>query len=260
MTRTIIKATLLTSVIFTALLIISSPIVANGVLQVNTTPTLQYEIQQSAVSFTFLKPFNASFIAYRSGSDVGEANIALEALTKDNYELRYQSKLKRFFLSDKRYEKTTFSYTEGQLVPHTYDYRRTGTGSNKSLSLVFDQNNKTIAGIGDAKTPWNDELDNQLFRIDFPNQITNGIYSAHYKFINYRGQKREYTLEVIGIDNLALPYGNISAIKVLVGRESSSRLTYAWFAPSLNFNLVRLQQFKDDDEQADMQLSSFEYL
>jgi hypothetical protein len=43
-------------------------------------------------------------------------------------------------------------------------------------------------------------------------------------------------------------------------RDSKKRETFAWFAPSLNYTLVRLQQFKEGDEQGDIKLKSFDLL
>ena len=39
-----------------------------------------------------------------------------------------------------------------------------------------------------------------------------------------------------------------AAVKVKIIRENAKRETYAWFAPSLNYQLVRLQQFKEGEE------------
>lgn len=207
-----------------------------------------------------LKPFSANYVAYRSGNDVGSAHLQLVPIENNQYELIYNSKVSRFFLSDKRFEKTRFYKHGDTLVPLHYDYKRTGTGPNKSLSVTFDQASKKIQIDNEIEMDWNGELDNQLFRVDLPGKLAAGITDTHYDFINYRGEKRQYKLEVLTTDNLALPYGQITAIKVKIARESNSRVTFAWFAPSLSFNLVRLQQFKDDKEQGDIQLNSFAYL
>jgi hypothetical protein len=206
-----------------------------------------------------LKPFTANYVAFRSGNDVGSALLELKPIENNQYELVYESKVSRFFLSDKRYEKTRFINNHGKLIPLHYDYKRTGTGPNKELSVEFDQTSNKIL-IEDGQIDWNGEFDNQLFRVDFPKRLAQGESSVEYNFINYRGEKRTYKLEVVETDNLSLPYGKITAIKVLIGRESSKRVTYAWFAPSLNYNLVRLQQFKNDKEQGDIQLNTFAYL
>lgn len=216
--------------------------------------------QVSVNAYKNLKPFSANYVTFRSGNDVGSALLELKPIENNQYILTYQSKVSRFFLTDKRYEKTTFTNESGSLIPLHYDYKRTGTGPNKALSVSFDQSNQKIQIDNGNELPWNGELDNQLFRVDFPQKLAQGITSTQYNFVNYRGEKRKYSLEVVESDNLSLPYGNITAIKVLIGRESSKRVTYAWFAPSLNFNLVRLQQFKNEKEQGDMQLDSFDYL
>ena len=64
-------------------------------------------------------------------------------------------------------------------------------------------------------------------------------------------------MRVLGKETVDLPYGKIEAIKVEIVRESKSRYTLAWFAPDLNYQLVRLQQFKDGDEQGDLRLKAF---
>jgi carbamoylphosphate synthase large subunit len=46
-------------------------------------------------------------------------------------------------------------------------------------------------------------------------------------------------------------------VKVKVKRESNKRQTFAWFAPSIDFVLVRIQQFKEGEEQGDIRLSSY---
>ena len=274
MRRTASKGTQISkrTYIKTAAMICLSFVLCNNVLAFNNSPStinksmasastsVLPQVSNNTTSYTHLRPFTAKFVAYRSGNDVGNAIIELKTLTSSQFELHYESDVSRFFLSDKRFEKTIFSNTDGNLIPHNYRYKRTGTGANKALSLVFDQKQKKIQMDDGSELEWQGELDNQLFRIDFAHQLANGHTSTHYDFINYRGQKKDYTLEVISTDNLVLPYGNITAIKVLVGRDSSTRVTYAWFAPSLNYNLVRLQQFKDDHEQADLQLNSFTYL
>lgn len=207
-----------------------------------------------------LRTFEANFVAYRSGNDIGEASLKLASNKPKEYELLYQSKVSRFFLSDKRVERTSFTVNDGSLVPLNYTYERTGTGPNKSLELKFDLSKQEVIIDDKESLSWDGELENQLFRLDFPFQLSQGVKNIGYDFINYRGQKKHYELEVVETENLSLPYGQIMAIKVMIKRDSSNRLTYAWFAPALNHNLVRLQQFKDDKEQGDIQLSEFSYL
>merc|ERR1711974_337832 len=104
---------------------------------------------------------------------------------------------------------------------------------------------------------WDNEIENQIYRIDLPRKLASGETTTDYYFINYRGQKRHYGIEVVGKEKLNLPYGQLDTIKVKLVRDSKTRETFAWFAPELDYNLVRLQQFKDGDEQGDIKLRAY---
>jgi hypothetical protein len=203
-------------------------------------------------------PFVAHYDAFRHDRNIGTAELSLNSISGELYELKYSSKVSRFFLSDKRYETTVFSFIDGSITPITYDFKRKGTGPNKSLNAKFDAKSQTIILSDQDNLKWEGEFDNQLFRIDISRQLAQNRTQFEYKFLNYRGQKRDYKIEVVEKETLTLPYGIIEAIKVRVNRDSSKRQTYAWFAPSLDYVLVRLQQFKDDEEQGDIRLNTYQ--
>lgn len=209
-------------------------------------------------AFAGVSPFSSSFVAYYDGNDVGKATLKLSHVKDSEYQLSYTSKVSKFFLSDRRYETSIFRADGEQLVPISYRYKREGTGSNKSLSVDFDSGNETIVIDQETRLDWNDEMDNQLFRVDLSNKLRAGESEFTYNFINYRGQKRQYQFEVLGTDSLTLPYGQLSATKVIINRETNKRITYAWFAPDLDYSLVRLQQFKEGKEQGDIKLLAYE--
>ncbi len=229
-----------------------------GAVQAQTT--IINETSTEVIEQQTLLPFSAKYTAFRSGRDIGDAGLKLTQLADNQYQLTYYSDVSRFFLSDKRHEQTLFSQKNNNFIPQQYRYERTGTGPNKKLNVRFDYDTNKILINNQTTMDYNGELDNQLFRIDLPRKLAKGVTKTSYDFINYRGDKRHYELEVVNSESIVLPFGNIEAIKVKINRESKSRVTYAWFAPSLGYNLVRLQQFKDEKEQGDMQLSSFSYL
>ncbi|MCW8092430.1 DUF3108 domain-containing protein [Alteromonas sp. ASW11-130] len=205
-----------------------------------------------------LVPFKAEYIAYKWGDDIGKAELKLEKLSKNQYSLTYSSDVSKFFLSDKRYEHSIFTVRNNHLVPHQYYFSRTGTGADKKLKLKFvEKPERQILVNESTSQDWHKELDNQLYRIDLPRQLAAGKESLSYDFINYRAEIRNYQIDVVDKETLVLPYGKLDTIKVQIIRQSSSRETYAWFAPALDYNLVRLQQFKDNDEQGDIKLVSY---
>ncbi len=213
-----------------------------------------------------LAPFESQFEAYYDGdtNPVGYALLRFTQLPNKLWQLEYESKISKYFLTDKRTETTRYLFQPNDLAeqlaltPITYVYERTGTGSDKGLSVTFDQaKNQFFTSVPvDKKVvfPLNGYVDNQLFRIDVPYQLAMGKTQFSYQFVNSRGQARNYGMQVVNTESQALPIGVLETIKVVINRESSTRQTFAWFAPSLNYQLVRLQQFKDGAVQGDIKL------
>lgn len=209
-----------------------------------------------------LQAFKAVYKAYRNGTERGHALMQLEKLDQ-HYKLYYESNVSMFFLSDKRFETSLFKFSDGQYQQLEYHYVREGTGPDKFLDLAFDSQNKKVdkdSKDGSGEFNWQGEWDNQLYRFDLQRKIKEGITDISYDLINYRGQLKTYGFEVVGQEVLELPFGKLNTIKVRTIRASKKRETFSWFAPDLNFQLVRLQQFKKGKEQGDIQLSEYTLL
>jgi hypothetical protein len=201
--------------------------------------------------------FEAQYTVYRFGRRLGKARLSLKADEENLYRLDYYSKVSAFFLSDIRSETSFFSFENKQLQPHTYAYSRSGTGSNKNTKIDFDVE-KSEATINQAQPlDWLGQLDNQLYRLDVQLKLASGKREFIYDIINNRGQLRHYVLKVVGKEQLDLPFGMIEGIKVKILRENSTRETIAWFSPQLNYQLVKLQQFKNGNEQGEIRLKHF---
>jgi len=218
-------------------------------------------LAQETQSLPDLVPFEASYTAYKWDDDIGGASMKLESLAENQYSLTYSSDVSKFFLSDERFEHSIFFVRGHEIEPYEYHYKRTGTGPDTELDIQFTKQPEPTVQIGQKEDlPWQGELDNQLYRIDIARQLAAGNEKLSYQFINYRGEKREYGIKVMGPETLSLPYGKLKTIKVKLVRDNNSRETYAWFAPKLDYNLVRLRQFKDGDEQGDIKLNAYRHL
>ena len=202
--------------------------------------------------------FSAEYAAFRYGRELGNATLSLSKLADNQYRLDYSSSVSLFFLSDKRKESSVFSLQDQQIIPQHYRFKRTGTGSDKQTRVEFNHEKNKIVVNDKPSFPLEEQLDNQLYRLDIQAKLALGESHFDYQVINYRGELRHYQLEVVASETLDLPYGKINTIKVGFIRENSSRQTYAWFAPELNYQLVRLQQFKDGEEQGDVRLKSYQ--
>ncbi|MFT5675928.1 MAG: hypothetical protein ACI808_001864 [Paraglaciecola sp.] len=204
-----------------------------------------------------LQGYEAKFTAFRYDRALGTAELSLQALGRDKYRLTYDSKISLFFLSDKRHEMSLFSFTNETIVPYKYEYKRTGTGSDKETTVVFDSDQQQIKVNDQDPISWQQQLDNQLYRLDIQYKLAQGATEFSYDVVNNRGQLKQYQLKVVGKEQLDLPYGMLEGIKVNIIRTNSTRQTFAWFSPQLNYQLVRLQQFKDGEEQGEIQLKEY---
>lgn len=207
---------------------------------------------------TELTEFSATYRGYRNGLKIGTAKQSLTQRADGLYQLNYESHASLFILRDHREEKSVFAFTDGELVPVSYDYARTGTGKDKSLHIDFDEDTHQL--IINQATPqkWTNELDNQLYRYDFQLKLNANTPKLTYNIVNSRGEEKTYRLAIIGEETLELPYGKLSTVRAKIVRENTKRETFIWFAPELDHLMVRIQQFKNGSEQLDVQLASLE--
>jgi hypothetical protein len=204
-----------------------------------------------------LVPFTAKFTAFKYGKELGSATLKLDDLGRNKFKLSFRTKAAIFFFTDKRYETSLFSFKDDVITPYRYTYEHDGALKDNSFRAEFNSETKSILVDGETQLPWQGELDNQIYRLDLQRKLANGETEFEYTLINNRGQIRKYKIIVIGKEQLDLPYGMLEGIKVKIVRESKKRETFAWFSPELGYQLVRFQQFKDGEEQGDIQLSKY---
>jgi hypothetical protein len=140
---------------------------------------------------------------------------------------------------------------------------RTGTGSDKSFHGEFRADDKTVRNVDTGRMldiNWKDALFDEAnvteqLRID----LARGAKTFEYRLVDEKGREDEYRFRVMADSELLkLPYGEVEAIKVGRIRDNNRRQTFFWFAPELNYVMVKMQQFKEGDEQATMSLKSLE--
>ncbi len=214
-----------------------------------------------------VKPYIANYKLFRSGEEYGTAKRELFALDS-LFRLRYESSINWMIFSDERYETSEFIIDGNQVKPLKYEMERKGTGPDRSYEVVFDRENKKIVGPskrrkrkkGQEESPTSNWNENWLDPISYQQQLyidlKLGKTEFTYQFVNRKGQEHEYIFKVTGTEPLVLPYGKVEAIKVeRIYEGDSERQTIAWFAPALDYALVRIWKGKSGVEQFDIQLS-----
>ncbi|MCP4270554.1 MAG: DUF3108 domain-containing protein, partial [Gammaproteobacteria bacterium] len=65
--------------------------------------------------------------------------------------------------------------------------------------------------------------------------------------------------EIMGEEKIITPAGEFDALYVKKIHQNKSRVSFVWLAKELNYLPVRIKQFKEGKEQADMILKSVNY-
>ena len=207
-----------------------------------------------------LKPFTAH---YASTWDLGlaikgEATRQLVQLENGEWQLSLQASA----LIAKLNEQSRIRIQEDQLQPLSYQYQRKVLNRNKELSIAFDwQQGQAITTSGDRWSmpitpPLQDKLSVQLqLRKDLSHRP-----SGHFTYeVAAGGQIETFHYQVQGEEQLNLTLGQYHTIKVERLRTGTNdRETLIWFAPELNYQVVRIQQIEPDGKSYQLDLQSIE--
>jgi hypothetical protein len=228
-------------------------------------------ITNTTTSKVVLKPFIAHYQLLRAGKSHGSVERQLYVLDK-SYRLRYKSSIKWLIFTDERNESSEFIIDNHQIRSLSYKMERSGSGPDRSYQVIFDRDNQQlITGKKKRKKNQPEQVSwdqDWLDPISYQQQILLDLKQAKtrfdYRFVDRKGRAREYHFKIISEELLTLPYGNIKAIKVqrlydIKGDKKTDRQMFAWFAPELDYTLVRIWKAKSGTEQFDIQLTELKY-
>lgn len=214
-------------------------------------------------SFSEIIPaYRATYTLLHKSDPVGKAIRELSYLDENKIQYHYTTDISWLIFSDKRSETAIVNINNNQVIPLSYDYQREGTGRDKYYQWQYDLEAKTAIDIkNDEKITLNFtdglldklsyHLQNRIDLINNPNQKR-----FVYPVISTKGSVKNYEYLYDGEEELILPYGLVKTIRLKREITEKKRVTYAWFAPDLNYLLVKLYQVKAGAEQFEAQLSS----
>ncbi|HCH24034.1 MAG TPA: hypothetical protein DE179_07030 [Oceanospirillaceae bacterium] len=207
-----------------------------------------------------LQPFVAH---YSSTWDVGlkiagKATRQLQQLENGQWQLSLNAKA----LVAKLSETSVMAIDEGQIAPIDYHYHRKILQNNKQLRIEFDwaKNQATTTTSKSwnmpIQLPLQDKLSVQLqLRKDISQQASGRITYQ----VAAGGQIERFRYQVHQQEPLSLESGHYEAIKVERLREDDSqRQTFIWFAPELNFHVVRIVQIEPGGKRYQLDLNHIE--
>jgi len=211
-----------------------------------------------------IAPFKAQYNILHKGDPVGKGYRELSYQDDGSVKYSYQTNLKWMIFTDKRKETSIVNVADNKVQLNEYNFERSGTGrdkkyrwqyfpeENKALNLVKDKQ-LTVDFSEGIQDKLSYHLQQRLAFIENPKQD-----AFDYDVISTSGKIKNYRYEFVGEEELMLPYGLIKALKYKREVAEKDRVTYAWFAPELDYLLVRLYQIKEGVDQFEAQLDKLD--
>lgn len=210
-----------------------------------------------------LPEFTAQYTVLRKSDPVGTAVRQLSYQENGSINYHYETKVKWLIFSQTRSETSILTIKDNQVTPQHFTYTREGTGKDKYYEWRFNAEENSGQDLGrkrksvplDFSQNLQDTLSYHLqHRLNLINDASHKVYS--YLVVKTSGSIANYIYEYDGEDELILPYGLIKTLRFKREVKEKDRVTYAWFAPELDYLLVKLYQIKAGNEQFEAQLNS----
>ncbi len=227
---------------------------------------LSNNLLASEVSTQVIAPFSAKYTVLHKSDPVGTAVRELSYQDDGAIKYHYQTYVEWLIFSQTRKETSILVIDNNQVIPQHYTYIREGTGKDKHYEWRYSASDNKASDIKrkrehtvDFSTNLQDKLSYHLqHRLNLITDANKKNYV--YPVINTSGTVKDYTYQYDGEEELVLPYGLVKAMRFKREIKAKKRITYAWFAPELNYLLVKLYQTKGGNEQFEAQLSAFSAL
>ena len=242
-------------------LLLSLPICLSFTFFVDAATEKQNQSKQT------IPEFSAQYIVLHKSDPVGTAVRELRYLEDGNVNYHYETKVKWLIFSQTRSETSILTINNNQVTPQHYTYTRKGTGKDKYYEWRYNAHENTAQDLGRKR---------QTVLLDFSNNLQDKL-SYHlqhrlnliadakqkqyvYSIVNTSGTVSNHIYQYDGEEELILPYGLIKTIRFKREVKEKERVTYAWFAPELDYLLVKLYQIKAGNSQFEAQLSNYQVI
>ena len=205
-----------------------------------------------------LEPYRATYTNRVDAaiSISGEAIKELKQLDNNTWEVSVEASA---MMANIR-ESSLIKLEDGQILPIQYDYQRKILTRNREAQLRFDWEEGHVTTDIDDK-PWRMAIepgihDKLSYQLQMPFDLKAGLTTLEYEVAD-GGKKQIYRFQVTGEDEIETPAGTFTAIRVERDRgEGSNRETLIWFAPELDYLVVRLEQVEPNGNRFALLLKS----
>lgn len=161
-------------------------------------------------------------------------------------------------------EFSEFSLEGDNIVPQRYEYHRKVIGNNKDAILQFDWNSSSV--LNDiAKRPGRLDIplgtqDNLSYQMQLRLDLAAGKTELTYQ-VTTDGKVKTYPFVIVGTETIETAIGSFEAIKIKRDRGThSKRDTFLWYAPELDYLIVKLQQVEKNGKEYSLLIEKLEFM
>lgn len=207
-----------------------------------------------------LKPFQATYEIDWDGS-ISLSGKTIRKLTRQNGDhWFFESKADALFASIT--ESSSFNWQGNQLKPLKYVFKRSVLGKKRHAEVDFDWEKHQVTNLVEDK-PWKMDIadgvqDKISYQLLLQKELSEGKESFTYSVAD-GGRVKTYRFEVDGKEEIEAPIGAHNSIRVKrIRKEGSERQTYIWFAPDLDYQIIKLKQIEGADKEYTLLLKKLE--
>jgi len=206
--------------------------------------------------------YDVTYDLSRKGKKVGSAHRTLKPIEDNRWQLSMNSKASVLVISFEYKQKSIFTWVDNSPRPDSYIQRdRNSFKSAKAHKQNFDWHQMQENGSY-KKKKWQLQLkdgiqDRQTSILNLRRDLLQQEIQETYRYpVSYKGKINDDVYVLVGEESLQTSAGTFETLKFEKTHKNRNRISYFWLAKELDYLPVRIQQIKEDEEQADMLLSS----
>ena len=228
------------------------------------------EATDTSVAPIRLSPFTAQYELFRGDEAVGSATRKLGRVDANQWDLSMKAKASLMFINFEYQQESRFTWYNN--LPRPVNFEQQDFNSFKSPRVQkqrFDWDYMKEYGSYKGKS-WDIRLEEGtqdrltsliMLRLSLLSEADEPESSQEVKRfyripVSYKGDVGVDVYEVLGTINIDFGNQTFSTLKVEKLHGTERRRTFLWLDLNNELVPVRIQQFKDDEEQADMRLKS----
>lgn len=162
-------------------------------------------------------------------------------------------------------ESSRFTLSGQQITPSEYLYSRKVLGKTRKAKLSFDWSSNTVINDVNDK-PWTMNIspgvmDKLSYQLQLQQDLARGADTFSYRIAD-GGHLKEYAFNIIGQEEIDTPAGRFNAVHAqrIYDPAKKERSTHIWFAPALNYQLIKFLQEEDDGKTFSLLLTDYKQL